>query len=156
MMAMRRGLPTIAALGLVALLAGCGAQGTTTAPTACLDPVGQYLNALKAAPDAVRLGGQTPISDCFSGIEDPDIGQTVIKAATILNAQARRDPGGDATVSLGYLDGAVRVGTERATGEADLARRVDTAARYNPHGGSLGAPFERSFGKGYAAGEATG
>ena len=156
MVAMRRGLPTIAALGLVALLAGCGAKGSTTPPTACLDPVGQYLKALQAAPDPVRLGGETPISDCFSGTEDPDIGQTVIKAATVLSAQARRDPGGDATVSLGYLDGAVRVGTERATGEADLARRVDTAARYNPHTGSLGVPFEHAFGKGYAAGEATG
>lgn len=153
---MRRGLATIAALGVVALFAGCGAKGSTNVPTACLGTAGQYMKALRAAPDAVRLDGETPISDCFSGTEDPGVGQTVIKAATILNAQARRDPGGKATVSLGYLDGAVRVGTERATGEADLARRVDTAARYNPHAGSLGAPFEHAFGKGYAAGEATG
>ncbi len=104
----------------------------------------------------MRLSDQTPISDCFTGAESPDIAQTAVKAATVLNAQARRDPGGPASISLGYLDGAVHVGTAHVPSEADLVRRIDTAARYNPHGGSLGAAFERAFGKGYAAGEATG
>jgi hypothetical protein len=135
---------------------GCGSKGSTTTPTACLLPVGHYMKALEAAPTTVRLAGDTPISDCFSGTEDPGVGQTVIKAATVLNGQARRDPGGKATVRLGYLDGAVHQGASQAPGEADLVRRVDTAARFNPHGGSPGAAFERAFGKGYAAGEATG
>ncbi len=138
------------------LLAGCGSKGSTTAPEACLEPVGGWLKALDAAPGAVRLDGQTPISDCFTGAESPDVGQTAIKAATLLNAQARRDPGGPETLRLGYLDGAVHEGTAHVPSEADLVRRVDTAARYNPRGGSLGAAFERAFGKGYAAGEATG
>jgi hypothetical protein len=59
-------------------------------------------------------------------------------------------------VQLGYLAGAVHEGTTHVPSEADLVRRVDSAARYNPGGGTLGAAFERAFGKGYAAGEATG
>jgi len=35
-------------------------------------------------------------------------------------------------------------------------RRLDAAARYEPGGGTLGAAFERGFGKGYAAGEQSG
>jgi hypothetical protein len=104
----------------------------------------------------VRLGGDTPISSCFTGAESPDVAQTAVKAATVLNGRARRDPGGQAAVSLGYLDGAIHAGTAHVPSEADLVRRIDTAARYNPHGGSIGAAFERAFGKGYAAGEATG
>ena len=133
-------------------LAACGSKGSTSVSSACLEPVGAWLSALKSAPGAVRLGGDTQISSCFTGAEPPDVAQ----AATVLNAQARRDPGGQATVSLGYLDGALHAGTAHVPSEADLLRRVDTAARYNPHGGSLGAAFERAFGKGYAAGEATG
>ena len=145
------------AVALVAAgLAACGSKGSTSVSSACLEPVGAWLSALKSAPGAVRLGGDTQISSCFTGAEPPDVAQTAVKAATVLNAQARRDPGGQATVSLGYLDGALHAGTAHVPSEADLLRRVDTAARYNPHGGSLGAAFEGAFGKGYAAGEATG
>lgn len=141
---------------MAAALAACGSKGSTDAPAACLTPVSGWLTALESAPGAVRLGGDMQISSCFTGAESPDIAQTAVKAATILNARARRSPGGDGTVSLGYLDGAVHVGTAHVPSEADLVRRIDTAARYNPHGGSLGAAFEHAFGKGYAAGEATG
>jgi hypothetical protein len=152
---MRRAIAAAAVL-LVSGLAACGSKGSTTVPTACLVPVSGWLHALQSAPSAVRLAGQTPIGDCFTGTEGPDVVETAVKAATDLNAQARRDPGGQAAVSLGYLDGAVHQGTSHVSSEADLVRRIDTAARYNPHGGSLGAAFERAFGKGYAAGEATG
>jgi hypothetical protein len=152
---MRRATAAAAVL-LVSALAACGSKGSTSVPSACLEPVGAWLSALERAPGPVRLGGGTPISDCFTGAEPPDIAQTAVNAATILNAQARRDPGGQGTVSLGYLDGAIHVGTSHVPSEADLVRRVDTAARYNPHGGSFGAAFERAFGKGYAAGEAIG
>ena len=105
--------------------------------------------------------GDTPISDCFNSTqgagEQADVGKTVIRAATILNAQARRRPAGSATVALGYLDGAVRKGTADTAGvNADLVRRLESAARFNPGGGSPGAAFERAYGKGYAAGENTG
>jgi hypothetical protein len=123
---------------------------------ACAGTANDYLEALRAAPGAVRLDGETAISDCFTGEEDPNVAHAVIGAVSRLNAQARRDPAGPATVRLGYLAGAVHKGTARVPSEADLVRRVDTGARYAPGGASMGAAFERAFGKGYAAGEATG
>ena len=152
-----RRLPILAALALIAALGtGCGSKGATTAPAACGGSAGGYLKALEAAPGAVRLAGDIPISDCFTGTESPDVDQAVIEAASRLNAQARRDPGGSATVELGYLAGAVHEGTAQVPSEADLVRRVDSAARYAPGGGTLGTAFEQAYGKGYAAGEATG
>ncbi len=140
----------------LALIVGCGSSGGA-APAACVAPADDYLKALESAPAEVRLGGSTAISDCFTGAESPGIGQTVIRVATTLNAEARRDPGGPRTVSLGYLAGAVHKGAEDAAGaEADLVRRLDVAARFSPGGGTLGAAFERAYGKGYAAGEQGG
>lgn len=153
---MPRRLSVLPALLIVAVAAGCGSKGSTETPAACGGTATDYLKALQAAPGAVRLDAGTPISDCFTGTESPDVGQSVIEAATRLNANARRDPGGAATVQLGYLAGAVHQGTTHVPSEADLVRRVDSAARYAPGGGSLGAAFERAYGKGYAAGEATG
>lgn len=146
----------MAAALAVVLAAGCGSKGSSAAPVACAGSADSYLKVLQAAPGPVRLAGETPISDCFTGTEGPDVGQAVIEAASRLNAQARRDPSSAATVQLGYLAGAVHAGTAHVPSEADLVRRVDTAARYSPGGGSLGAAFERAYGKGYAAGEATG
>jgi len=149
-------------LALTASLAGgCGSSSDRSTPTACLAPASSYLMALRAAPDEVRLSGDTAISDCFGATqgagEVADVGQTVIKVATELNAQARRDPGGQETVMLGYLSGAVHEGASHASGvDADLVRRLDAAARYEPEGGTPGAAFERAFGKGYAAGEQSG
>jgi hypothetical protein len=141
----------------LALLAGCGSSGGGAAPAACLAPAADYLRVLQSAPAEVRLAGTTPISECFTGTEDPGVGQTVIRAATELNAEARRDPGGAQTVMLGYLAGAVHKGAEQAAGaDADLVRRLDVAARFNPGGGTLGAAFERAYGKGYAAAQQGG
>lgn len=143
-------------LATLALLVGCGSSGGA-APAGCLAPAADYLKALESAPAEVRLGGTTAISDCFTGSEDPGIGQTVITAATALNAEARRDPEGPQTVRLGYLAGAVHEGASHASGaDADLVRRLDAAARFSPGGGTLGAAFERAYGKGYAAGEQGG
>jgi hypothetical protein len=155
--AVLRTFPILGTVALAAALAaGCGSKGSSSAPVPCGGTTEAYLKALQAAPGAVRLDGETPISDCFTGTESPDVGQAVIEAASRLNAEARRDPGSQATVQLGYLAGAVHEGTKQVPSEADLVRRVDSAARYNPAGGTLGAAFERAFGKGYAAGEATG
>jgi hypothetical protein len=151
-----------AALFLVVIATGCGSGGGgSPTPSACLGSVSSYLGALKEAPGPVRLGGDTAISDCFSDAqasgEFADVGQTIIKAATQLNASARQDGGGDAAVELGYLDGAVRRGAQNTAGASvDLVRRVESAARFTPGGGSPGAAFERAYGKGYAAGESSG
>jgi hypothetical protein len=155
----RRLLATSILLAFAA--AGCGSSSESSTPTACLAPAGQYVKALKAAPGEVRLNGGTAISACFGATQGAgelaNVGQTVIEVATTLNAQARRDPGGQATVMLGYLAGAVHEGASHAQGaDADLVRRLDAAARYQPGGGVPGAAFERAFGKGYAAGEQSG
>lgn len=155
-------LPSALLLFLLALLLGsCGSNGDDGTPAACLAPTQDYLRALEDAPGAVRLSGTTPISDCLSGSqsagEQAQVGETVIQAATRLNANARRDPGGAETVELGYLVGAVQEGAAHASGiDADLVRRLDSAARFNPGGASPGVAFERTFGKGYAAGQDTG
>jgi hypothetical protein len=142
---------------VLAVLAGCGSDDGGT-PAACLVPASDYLEALGAAPGEVRLADQTPISDCVtSGQESAElgqVGQSVVEGATKLNAEARRDPGGDSTVQLGYLVGAVQEGATDT--EADLVRRLDAAARFNRGGGTLGKDFERAYGRGYAAGQKTG
>jgi hypothetical protein len=143
---------------VAALVAGCGSSTQSATPTPCLASTRAYLNALRDAPGEVRLAGSSAISDCFGATQGAgdlaDVGQTVIMAATQLNTEARRDPGGQETVMLGYLAGAVHKGA--ADTDVDLVRRLDAAARYKPGGGTLGASFERAFGKGYAAGEQSG
>lgn len=154
--AVLRTLPLLALAALV--VAGCGSGGESATPTACLGPRADYLKALQSAPGEVRLAGETPISDCFSGTQgagdQAQVGGTVVGVATELNAAARRDPRGRDAVMLGYLAGAVREGASHSSGIAtDLVRRLDAAARFNPGSGTLGAAFERAFGKGYAAGQ---
>jgi hypothetical protein len=156
---MRRGTPWIQVAAL-AVLAGCGSNGSQT-PTACLASPNAYLAALQEAPGEVRLAGKTPISECFNATQGPgeqaDVGQTVIAVATKLNAQARRHPAGPETVRLGYLVGAVQEGASHSSGiDADLVRRLDVAARFDPGRASFGAAFEHAYGKGYAAGQQTG
>jgi hypothetical protein len=156
-----------AALGLAAvalvLLAGCGSDDEAEAPAACIAPARDYLAALEAAPEPVRLAGSTPISDCLVADQDPaelgQVGEELIKAATQLNAEARRDPSGEATTQLGYLVGAAQQGAAESGGtegggiHTDLLRRLDSAARFSEGGKPLPASFERAFGEGYAAGQ---
>jgi hypothetical protein len=149
----------IAALALGALV-GCGEENVET-PTACLANSSAYLDALRTAPEPVLLEGSTPISDCVPADQDPaelgQAGEQMIAAATKLNAEARRDPAGEATVRLGYLIGAVQQGAAEGGGiHADLLRRLDAAARFSEGGKQLPASFERAFGEGYAAGQETG
>jgi hypothetical protein len=155
---MRARVLGLAVFALIA--AGCDSSDEGT-PAACLEPAGGYLEALEDAPGPVRVAGTTPISDCLrtdqSAGEIESVGQSLIEATTRLNATARRDPGGVSTVRLGYLSGSVHEGVGDDAGvTADLLRRLDSAARFNPGGGSPGASFERAFGKGYAAGQASG
>lgn len=153
-MAGTRTTASLAALAAAALLAaGCSKSEPEDTPSACLAGSEAYLTALEAAPGEVRLEGETPISDCLvpepSGGDLSETGRQMIKAATDLNAGARRDPTGPEAVRLGYLIGAVERGSDSA--HADLVLRINTAARYSPRG-LLPAEFERTFGEGYAAG----
>jgi hypothetical protein len=137
---------------------GCGTKKNDLAPAACLATNQGYLRALESAPAAVRLAGTTPISDCLVPEQDggqlANVGQEMVIAATKLNAESRRDPGGPAAVQLGYLIGAVAKGADPI--HTDLVRRLNSAARFSETGGTLPASFERAFGRGYAAGHASG
>ena len=159
---MRRFKPTLAGAAIAALIAiaACGSTEEGT-PVACLGGSGSYVDALDAAPGDVLLDAETPISDCLVSGQDVgaqnSVGAAAIEAATQLNAQARGRPGGDATVALGYLIGAIQEAAASTGGiHADLVRRLDTAARFNPGGEPLSAKFEQALGIGYSAGQEAG
>jgi hypothetical protein len=153
---LRRSSIALTAVALV-LLAGCGTKKNDLAPAACLVTNHGYLQALERAPAQVRLAGTTPISDCLVPDQDAgqlaNIGREMIVAATKLNLRARAgsEP---ATVQLGYLIGAVAKGADPI--HTDLVRRLNSAARFSQTGGALSASFERTFGRGYAAGHTSG
>jgi hypothetical protein len=147
----------VAALALA--IAGCSSQEDEETPSACLVEAPGYLEALRAAPGEVLLGGTTQISDCLTpeqeGGELAQVGSAMIAAATELNGEGRADPGGPAPVQLGYLSAAVARGADSI--HVDLARRVTTAAQFSPGGSdTLSAEFLRGFGRGYEAGRETG
>jgi len=145
-------------IGATIVIAGCGNSQDDHAPAVCLGGSQAYLQALAKAPDPVLLGSTTPISDCLvpqqEGGQLATIGQSMIVAATRLNAEARRDPGGEAAVELGYLTGAVSQGADPI--HTDLVRRINASARFSESGNVLPASFQRAFGRGYAAGQRTG
>lgn len=151
--------PILAAL-VCALLAGCGGERGST-PVACLDGARAYLTALGNAPGEVRLRGETPISDCLaenqSGGDLAAVGGAMVEAATRLNADARADPGGDASLQLGYLLGAAKRGAESTEGiHSDLIRRLTVAAHYSPGGEPLSPAFLAAYSRGFDAGRARG
>lgn len=148
----------LACLALAA--SGCGNEDDST-PVACLEGAGAYERALAAAPGEVLLGGETPISDCLvSGQTGGDlsrVGEAMLETATGLNAEAQADPGGEASVRLGYLLGAAQRGSEESEGiHADLVRRLIVAARYAPGDQPLPPEFVRTYRTGYAAGRKEG
>lgn len=148
------------ALGATLTATGCGKDDSST-PVACLEGSDTYLRALAAAPGEVRLGGETPISECLAenqaGGELATVGEAMVETATTLNAEARAEPGGEASVQLGYLIGAVMRGTEPTEGiHADLVRRLAVAARYPPGRTPLPPAFLAAYGRGFEAGRADG
>jgi hypothetical protein len=154
---LKRVVAALAAAG-IAMVSGCGNDQDDQAPAACLATNGSYLSALESAPAPVLLGGTTHISDCLvpqqEGGQLASIGQEMVIAATKLNAEARRDPSGPASVELGYLIGAVSKGADSI--HTDLVRRLNASARFSQTGGTQPAGFERAFGRGYAAGQRSG
>lgn len=144
----------------LALLAGCGDSDDST-PVACLEGAGTYERALRAAPEEVLLEDETLISECLTrnqtGGDLSRIGEAMLETATALNAEAREDPGGDASLRLGYLLGAVQRGSEESEGiHSDLLRRLVVAARFAPGKQPLPPEFVRAFRDGYAAGQSNG
>lgn len=157
-----RKLVTIVVAGILATGAatGCGSTDDST-PIACLEGDGVYLAALKGAPGAVTLRGETPIGECLAenqqGGDLATVGAAMVEAATKLNAAARAQPGGDANLQLGYLVGATQRGADRTSGiHAELVRRLAVAARYSPDNRPLPATFLETYRRGFDAGEANG
>jgi hypothetical protein len=153
----RRAVPLLISLVLVS--AGCGSSDDGGTPAACLAPTATYLKALEAAPEPVRLAGETPISDCLvddqSAGELGDVGESLVGAATILSAAGEKHPGGEQALRLGYLVGAVEEGASETSGiHTDLVRRIEAASSYGRHGGQNSA--ELAYARGYAAGRSGG
>ena len=157
---MRRLLPIALGLSVVLAATGCGGTDDGT-QVACLNGSGAYLRALEAAPGAVRLAGEVPISDCLADNQQAGdlatVGGAMLDTATTLNAEARAEPGGAANVRLGYLIGASQKGAEGTDGiHAELIRRLTAAATYSPGKQVLGKGFERAYRQGFDAGLAQG
>lgn len=156
---MRRALAIVAAaLGLLA--AGCGEPSDST-PVACLEGTGAYVTALGDAPGAVKLRGETLISECLAENQQAgdlaSVGAAMVAAATRLNAEARAEPGGDPNLQLGYLLGAAERGAEHTDGiHAELIRRLSAAARYSPDNRPLPPAFLSAYREGFDAGRAGG
>jgi hypothetical protein len=159
--AVRSAKPLLIPLVWIALLAsGCG-QPSDTTPVACLEGEGGYLRALDAAPGAVRLRGEAPISECLAENQKAGdlatVGTALVAAATKLNAEARAEPGGEANLRLGYLLGAAGRGAEQTEGiHAELMRRLSAAARYSPDNRPLPPAFLRTYKQGFAAAATSG
>lgn len=157
---MRTRIAAVAVIAAAVGVGGCG-QSDDTTPVACLEGEGAYLRALGKAPGAVRLGGETPISDCLSENQRAGdlatVGTAMLAAATKLNAEARGEPGGEANLQLGYLLGAAERGAESTDGiHTDLIRRLSAAARYSPDNRPPSSAFLRAYRAGFDAGEARG
>ncbi len=153
--------PLVIFLALVVSFAlGCGGRGDGT-PVACLEGQDVYLGALEQAPGEVALANETPISECLAenqqGGDLATVGEAMIATATALNAEARKVPGGQAALELGYLVGAAQRGADRSGGiHSDLLRRLTVAARYAPGNQPLSPAFLRGYREGFAAGRGGG
>ena len=146
---------------LALVFAGCGSSDSGATPVSCLVPAAAYVKALGSAPGAVRLAGETPISDCLvknqSGGDLADVGASLVRAATVLSAAAQKDPGGEQTLRLGYLVGAVQAGASETSGiHTDLERRIQATARYAKPAPRGARSFALAYARGYAAGRSGG
>ena len=155
-----RGLIVLACLAALAG-AGCGNGRDEGTPGACLEGEAAYARALEMAPGTVRLGGETPLEDCLAENQDggelATVGEAMVATATALNAEARRDPGGQATLELGYLVGAAERGAAETEGiHADLIRRLVVAARFAPGDEPLSPAFMAVYEEGFDAGRKGG
>ena len=144
----------LAALLIAVAAAGCGSGDEDSTPVACAGGPGAYLEALEDAPAAVRLGGETAISDCLVENQSAaDLEQVGLVAAARAHRPqpgcAPQDPGGDPPLQLGYLIGAVQRGAEETGGiHAELVRRLEAAALFSPAGKPPPPPFDQRYDEG--------
>ncbi len=158
---MKRLLPWSALVALTTVVAACGSSDSGATPVSCLVPASAYVKALEGAPGAVRLAGETPISDCLTKNQSAgdlaDVGASLVRAATLLSAAAQKDPGGEQTLRLGYLVGAIQAGASETGGiHTDLVRRIQATARYAKPAPRGARSFGLAYARGYAAGRSGG
>src|SRR4051794_3870380 len=156
---MARRLVALLALAPLALAAaGCGEGDPPPVDAACIASPAAIERALARAPAPVTLPSGTRLSECVAGARsDADLqnaGLVLTRAADHLADRAQRGDAG-AALDLGYLVGAARRGAARTNGiHAELARRLESAARILADGG--GANLASALQRGLRAGEATG
>jgi hypothetical protein len=148
-------LLALAPLGLAA--AACGTGDPPPLDAACTASPEAIERALARAPAPVTLSSGTRLSECVARARsDADLqneGVVLTRAADHLALRAQR---GDAraALGLGYLVGAARRGAAHTAGiHAELAHRVESAARLPADGGP---DVVSALQRGLRAGEATG
>jgi hypothetical protein len=134
--------------------AGCG-DDEPDVPRTCLAGTGPVVNALEAAPGAVRLADGTRLSSCvIRARSDAQLQELGTIYTRVADGLAERMPGSDrAAVRLGYLIAATRRGARQTNGiHAELVRRLEQTV------GIDGPPPARkpAFQRGTEAGERTG
>jgi hypothetical protein len=149
---MPRGLALLVALA-VGAAGGCGSDERPL-PAACTQGAAPILQALRAAPGAVRLADGTRLSDCVkratTDAELQSLGLMLTPLAERLAAAADRSDA--SALELGYLVGAARRGGGTLGLQAELVRRLEQAAGLDGV-----APAHRSaYRRGLRAGEARG
>lgn len=147
-------LATIATLS--ALVAGCGSDESPATPAACLGGADAYVEALRGAPGEVSLDG-TDLADCLTDGQQGgalgEVGGAMVSAARTLNAEARRQPLGEAPVQLGYLAGVVQERAGETGGiHEDLALNLEAEATFIPGDELLPGGFQQRYEEGLAAG----
>lgn len=125
----------LAYVGAALSLGGCARATETALPAACTEGPDAIVEALRAAPQPVRLDGAQPgegvaLSECLDDTSDggevAQIGSIYLAAATELSSAAAEDPDGPEAVRLAYLVGAVQRGAARSQGvHYELARRLE-------------------------------
>ena len=120
---------TIPALAVALLVVGCAREQEPVLAAACRSGPDAVQAALERAPGAVSLDG-TRLSECLGRAGQPgdiqQVGGDYLEVATVLAADARRNPEGRAALRLGYLVGAVRRGAASTQGfHSEMVRRIE-------------------------------
>ena len=142
---------------LVVLATACSRKtGSDSSPAACTDgSPGTRVAALRAAfahaPQPVRLGDGTSISDCLAHDADSgdieNVGSMLLTVTQQLADSRPRD--GRTLLELGYLVGAVHRGAAHAQVDGEIERRIEQELAVV----NTGAP---AFVRGERAGRASG
>ncbi len=157
----RRIAPLVLIVLLPLALVACGSSSEESkTPDACLSGGTKfYYSALQnGLVNDPTFSGYPLVSDCLvknqSAGDLANVGGTLLRVATQLNARARRTAAAAPTVQLGFLVGAVARGAADTGGiHSELQRRIEAAALYSPAGKPPPEPFDHRYEKGYAAGK---